>query len=74
MRFLNAKDFGKLIRSARKEQKLTQTTLAAASGIGARFVRELEKGKATCQLDKALLVARMLGIKLEAILPPPLNE
>ncbi len=69
----NAKDLGRLIRITRKKAKLTQAELAAASGIGERFVRELEKGKPSCQLDKALLVAHMLGIKLEAILPPSLG-
>lgn len=70
MRTTNATDFGNLIRDARKKAKLTQADLAAASGIGERFVRELEKGKESCQLGKALLVAQMLGIKIEAKLPP----
>jgi len=74
MAILTAKDFGKLIKTARKKSKLTQADLAAASGLGNRFVRELEKGKPTCQLDKALMVARMLGIKLEATLPSSLAE
>jgi HTH-type transcriptional regulator/antitoxin HipB len=73
MRIIYAKDFGKLIRDARKKVKLTQGQLAAASGIGERFVRELEKGKTTCQLEKALLVAQMLGIKFEAHLPPSIT-
>lgn len=69
MRIINAKEFGKLIRETRKKTKVTQADLAAASGIGERFIRELEKGKPSCQIEKALLVAQMLGIKLEAILP-----
>lgn len=67
MAILNAKDFGRLIKITRKRGGLTQADVAAASGIGERFVRELEKGKPSCQLGKALLVARMLGIKIEAI-------
>lgn len=70
MKITDAADFGTLIRSTRKKTKLTQASLAAASGIGERFVRELEKGKPSCQLEKALLVAQMLGIKFEAKLPP----
>lgn len=73
MKITTAKDFGKLVRIARRKAKLTQVQLAAASGIGERFVRELEKGKATCQLEKALLVAQMLGIKFEAE-PPQIDE
>lgn len=69
MNILNTKDYGGLIRTIRKQHKLTQAQLAAATGLGVRFVRELEKGKPSCQLEKALLVARMLGIKLEVNLP-----
>jgi y4mF family transcriptional regulator len=69
MKISNAIDFGKLIRATRKKARLTQAALAAASGIGDRFVRELEKGKPSCQLEKALLGANILGIKFEALMP-----
>ena len=69
MQLKNATEFGKIVRLSRKKAKLTQAKLAAAAGIGERFVRELEKGKPTCQLEKALFVAALLGIKFEAILP-----
>jgi len=69
MRIKTAIEFGKLIRATRKKMNLTQAGLAAASGVGERFIRELEKGKPTCQLEKALLVALMLGIKFEALIP-----
>ena len=72
MRILTAKDFGKLIQTTRKKSDLTQVELAAASGLGERFIRELEKGKPSCQLEKALLVASMLGIKFET--NPPLGK
>ena len=63
MRIISAKDFGSLIKKSRKKSKLTQAQLAAASNTGERFIRELEKGKSTCQLEKALWVAQMLGIQ-----------
>lgn len=69
MRIAVAKDFGELMREARNKAGLTQAQLAAASGVGERFIRELEKGKPSCQLEKALLVAHMLGVKFEAQLP-----
>lgn len=69
MNIITVNQFGQLIKNARKKSKLTQSQLAAAAGIGERFIRELEKGKPTCQLEKSLIVAQMLGIKLEAILP-----
>lgn len=63
-------DLATVILQARKKANLTQAQLAAASGLGERFIRELEKGKVTCQIGKALLVMQMLGIKLDAQLPP----
>lgn len=74
MKITNAIEFGKLVRAVRKKAKLTQTDLAAASCIGERFIRELEKGKPSCQIEKALLVAQMLGIKFEAFLPKTVDE
>lgn len=74
MKITNTIDFGKLIRETRKKAKLTQTDLAAASGIGDRFIRELEKGKPSCQFEKALFVAQMLGIKFEAKPPSTADE
>lgn len=62
----DSKDFGEIIRTARISQKLRQIDLAVAAGCGERFVIDLEKGKPTCELEKALYVAKMLGLKLEA--------
>lgn len=69
MKIYNANDLGKMILEARKDAKLTQEQLAAACGLGERFIRELEKGKPTCQLEKALTVALMLGISINAESP-----
>jgi HTH-type transcriptional regulator/antitoxin HipB len=69
-----SQDIGELVRRARKSHKVTQKELAAASGTGIRFVRELEKGKPTCELEKVLVVLAMLGIHLEAAVPPTLSQ
>jgi y4mF family transcriptional regulator len=55
---------GELIRAKRKEQDLTQEQLAGISGVGVRFIRELEHGKESCHLGKALLVTHMLGLEI----------
>jgi len=39
------------------------------SGTGLRFIIDMEKGKATCQLGKVLTVLHTLGIKTEFIAP-----
>jgi HTH-type transcriptional regulator / antitoxin HipB len=62
-------DFGHEIREARKALKLTQPQLAGASGVGVRFIVDLEHGKPTCALDKALRVAVMLGLNLHMSTP-----
>ncbi len=62
--FRSARDFGAAIKERRKELGWTQTGLAARSGTGERFIVELESGKPSCQLEKALIVARAVGIDL----------
>lgn len=58
----DTKCLGLLIRAERKAQGLTQEQLAGLTGVGVRFVRELEAGKATCQIGRALQVAASLGL------------
>ena len=61
---------GELIRSTRMGMGLSQEKLAMAAGTGLRFIIELEKGKPTCQLGKALTVLNTLGISMN-LTPPP---
>ena len=58
-----------LIRDTRKELGVTQKDLALTSGTGLRFIIELEKGKETCEIGKALTILQTLGIKIT--LTPP---
>ena len=55
--------FGVLVRQRREALKLRQDDLALAAGVGRRFVIDLEAGKPTCQLGKALLVAFAVGLR-----------
>ena len=43
---------GNYIKEERKKAGLTQEEFAIRSGLGLRFVRELEQGKETVRLDK----------------------
>ena len=56
---------GRMIRDERKKQRLTQEQLAAVSGVGVRFIRELEQGKASCHIGKSLMVLAMLGLEIQ---------
>lgn len=66
MRIGNAKEFGEAVALARKRLGLTQRDLALAIGAGERFIVELEAGKPTAQLGKALAAARAVGLRLTA--------
>lgn len=60
------KELGMTIRKKRKELKLTQQELAGVSGVGLRFVVELESGKKiTLQIGKIEQVLKRLGLRLK---------
>ena len=54
-------DLGEYIREKRRQYNLTQVDLAERSGVGVRFVRDLERGKMTVQLDKVNQVLELFG-------------
>jgi HTH-type transcriptional regulator/antitoxin HipB len=64
-----SKTLGEAIRAARKRLKVTQKDLALASGTGLRFIIELEQGKPSCHLGKALGILQALGLRLQLVEP-----
>ena len=60
----SAASFGRRLAQARKALGLTQRDLALAIGVGERFIVELEAGKPTAQLGKALAAAKAAGMRL----------
>lgn len=62
---------GEYIKDKRKQFNLTQIELAERSGVGVRFVRELERGKTTVQLDKVNQVLELFG---ETLYPKRIND
>ena len=61
------KTLGKEIQRLRKQSKLTQVEFAKRVGVGLRFIRDLEQGKASVRLDKVKQVLEFLGHHLEVI-------
>ena len=59
------------VKEMRKQFGLTQVDLAANSGVGLRFVRELEQGKETLRLDKVNQVLLLFG---QEIGPVPIRK
>ena len=51
------------IKKKRKEAGLTQEEFAIRSGLGLRFVRELEQGKETVRMDKVNQALAMFGME-----------
>jgi len=56
--------FGALVRERRKALGMTQDDLALASGVGRRLIIDLEAGKPSLQLGKALVVAGAVGLRV----------
>jgi len=55
---MSLRDF---IKKQRKIHGLTQIDLARKAGVGLRFIRELEQGKATLRMDKVNKVLQLFG-------------
>lgn len=62
----SATDFGRAVRMARKEAGLSQAQLAEKCSCSQRLVSEIERGKETAELGKALGLLVGLGIPLMA--------
>jgi len=54
------------VKEKRKQFGLTQQELSEKSGVGLRFVRELEQGKNTLRMDKVNQVLALFGAELSA--------
>jgi len=61
----DANSFSKVVCAARKRQGISQTQIAVIANTGVRFISDLENGKPSVQLDKALKVACLLGIRFD---------
>ncbi|MCD2517979.1 helix-turn-helix domain-containing protein [Massilia sp. G4R7] len=57
-------ELGKLVREVRKGQGMTQEDVSGLAGLGNRFIIDLERGKETIQMQKAIDVLGLLGLEL----------
>lgn len=55
------------VKQMRKQYNLTQVELSEKSGVGLRFVRELEQGKQTLRLDKVNQVLALFGAEIGVV-------
>lgn len=55
----------KFVKESRRSAGLTQEEFAIRSGLGLRFIRELEQGKETVRMDKVNIALGMFGMEAE---------
>ena len=55
------------VKMLRKQYNLTQEELSLKSGVGLRFVRDLEQGKETLRLDKVNKLLDFFNYEMVAI-------
>lgn len=60
-------ELANFVREMRKKFNLTQIDLADKSGVGLRFVRDLEQGKQTLRMDKINQVLSLFGRHVGAV-------
>ena len=64
MRITSAASFGEAVRARRKELHYTQGFLSEFSGLSVSFISDLENGKKTIELEKAIYLANLLGLDI----------
>ena len=70
---MTVEQIGALVRQARLAQGLRQDQLAAAAGVGVRFLVEVERGQPTVRLAKVIAVLDALGCRLD-VTPPSMPQ
>ena len=60
--YFNMNKITEFIKTNRKAAGLSQKEFAALSGLGLRFVRDLEQGKETVRMDKVNQALAMFGM------------
>ena len=64
MKINNAKMSGEAVKEQRKKLGYTQKYICEVSGISASYISDLENGKETIELGKAIYLANLLGIEI----------
>lgn len=62
MKITDSKSLGQAIRMRRKELHYTQAYLAEFTGFSISFISDLERGKATAEIEKTLRLIHILGM------------
>lgn len=57
--------FGMVVKERRKQLGYTQAYISEVTGISTSFISDLENGKKTVELGKAIFIANLLGLDIE---------
>lgn len=64
---MNTLSLSATIKMLRKQYNITQEELSLKSGVGLRFVRDLEQGKKSLQLDKVNQLLDFFNYEMVAV-------
>ena len=64
MKITNSMSFGESLREKRKALGYTQQDISNFTGLSVSFISDLERGKETAELGKALYIAGILGLDI----------
>jgi y4mF family transcriptional regulator len=67
---VRGQSIGAYVRERRRANHLTQQQLAELAGVGLRFLKELEAGKSTVQLESVNAVLAVFGKQLGVVERP----
>ena len=65
MKVTSVSELGSFIRDKRKKLGYTQAQLSDYSGVSASFISNLENGKETIEMGKAIFILQLLGLDLD---------
>ncbi|MBQ8994792.1 MAG: helix-turn-helix transcriptional regulator [Oscillospiraceae bacterium] len=58
----SSEEFGKALRERRKALHYTQAYIASFTGFSTSFISDLENGKPSAEIGKAIYLANLLGL------------
>ncbi len=65
MKIYDAESFGLALKQRRKEMSYTQREISDLTGFSISFISDLENGKSTAELGKAIYLANVLGLDID---------
>ena len=65
MKIYDAESFRLALKQRRKEMSYTQREISDLTGFSISFISDLENGKSTAELGKAIYLANVLGLDID---------